>query len=86
MVMVLISDMLNKCIACQDEQQQDSLQGNRCIQPITAVVDAYLPTPLALLQAKMHDGEYIGEDGQHQAADDHLCLVKSKEIKWRLEE
>jgi hypothetical protein len=37
-----------------------------------------------LLQAKMHDGEYIGEDGQHQAADDHLCLVKSKEIKWRL--
>ena len=86
MVMVLISDMLDKSIACQDEQQQDRLQGDRRIQPIAAIVDAYLPTPLASLQAKMHDGQYIEEDGQHQAADDHLCLVKSKEINRRLKE
>ena len=84
--MVSVSDMLDESIACQDEQQQDRLQGNRSIQPMAAIVNAYLPTPLAPLQAKMHNGEYIEEDGQQQTADDHLCLVKSKEIKRRLKE
>ena len=48
----LVSDMLDKCIACEDEQQQGRLQGDRCIQPIPAVVDAYLPASMTLLQAK----------------------------------
>src|SRR5580658_5747024 len=69
-ILIFIANMLDKRVAKQKHQQQNSLEGNRSIEPVTP--------PLVRPQVK--------DSSQQHGADNELRLMKGKQIKGRLQE
>jgi len=78
--------MQDKSINHKYEQQQDALQCDGGVEPVSPVGETYFQPMLTPFEVKANDRQHVEHYCQQQADDDKLRFMKSKEVEGRLKE